>query len=58
MVSEQGVHSGADHHGRKDDTFLEIQPTTKEASERDEGNKGAGKNKMMNRAHRDTDRRP
>lgn len=58
MVSEQGVHSGADHQGRKDDMFLEIQFTIKEAFERDEGNKkGAGKNKMMNRAHRDTDRK-
>lgn len=41
----------ADHQGRKDDVFPEIQFTIPEAVERDEGNKkDAGKNKMMNRA--------
>ena len=56
-VLEQGVHSGADHQGKKDDVFLEIQFTITEALERYEGNKkGAGKNKMMNRALRETGR--
>ena len=30
MVLEQGVHSGADHQGRKDDAFLDIQFTITE----------------------------
>lgn len=47
----------ADHQGRKDDVFPEIQFTIPEAVERDEGNKkDAGKNKMMNRALRETGR--
>lgn len=57
MVLEQGVHSGADHQGRKNDVFPEILFTITEAWERDEGNKkGAGKDTMMNRALRETGR--
>lgn len=55
MVLEQGIHSGADHQGRKNDVFPEILFTITEAWERDEGNKkGAGKDTMMNRALRET----